>query len=329
MTDQDTTVARLSPDSLDQYFSAGIPSTHVLASAPRCDLIIDPGAQTYELLTPVVGAEPDLLGMKRVAVDQVSMEDGPWFRLRLDCREMRHETYGVVVSVVQAMRGGASFAAAAEAAVGNLRTLLESRRRLTHDKEIGLIGELLVLRSLLRSFDEADVVEWWLGPLAEQHDLATPDYDVEVKTTTSERRTHVIHGTGQLEPNPGRPLWLLSIQLTRAGGADGLSLPALIHEVRGLLPAHSGRFLENLVTQGWRDDDAELYRARYIPRSTPAAYLVDDDFPAITTARVSRAVPHHELVSDVSYRVDVTNRDSGMPGGPLDHFLNDEDANDD
>lgn len=321
-----TDIARLTPESLDEYFKAGVPTTHVLAVGPRCELLINPGAEVYELLTPVVGPEPEILGLQRVTVDTVALEDGPWYRLRIDAHDLRHEAYGLIVAIVQAMRGGASFAAATGAALSNLRAILSARRRLTPDQQIGLLGELLVVQRLLPAHGENDVVDWWLGPLAEQHDFAFPEYDVEVKTTTAERRVHVIHGTGQLQPNPGRPLWLLSIQITRAGGARGLSLTGLVDDVRGRLSARRERFLEHLVGLGWRDDDADLYQEQYLLRSAPLAYPVDEDFPALTEDRVAAVVPHPDLVSAISYRVDVTSRVPGAPGDPLDAFLLDADG---
>lgn len=311
----------LTPESIDAYFRAGVPTSHVLSAEPVCELLIDPTAETYELLTPAVGTEPDLMGMQRVRVDTLDLEDGPHFRLRIDSRDLRYEAYGLVISVVQAMRGGASFAAATGAALTNLRTILASRRRLSPDQQTGLLGELLLVRSLLNLHPEEDVIEWWLGPLAEQHDFAFPGADVEVKTTTAERRVHVIHGTGQLRPNPHRLLWLLSIQVTRAGGADGVSLTGLVEAVRGRLDSRREGFLEHLVAQGWRDTDADLYRDRYLLRSDPLAYLVDDDFPAITDERLALSVPHPDLVSAVTYRVDVTSRTPGRTGEAVDEFL--------
>jgi hypothetical protein len=212
-------LAQLTAESIDAYFRSGVPTTHRLSATPVCELLIDPSADTYELLTPAVGAEPDLTGMQRVTVDTLALEDGTYFRLRIDARDLRYEAYGLVISVVQAMRGGASFAAATGAALTNLRTILAARRRLSPDQQTGLLGELMLVRRLLDLHAEQDVIEWWLGPMAEQHDFAFPGVDVEVKTTTAERRIHVIHGTGQLRPNPHRPLWLLSIQVTRAGSS--------------------------------------------------------------------------------------------------------------
>ena len=167
MTGPDGTDAvLLTPESLDEYFAAGVPTTHLLSRDPRCELLIDPSPEVYELLTPAVGAEPDLTGMQRVSVDTVSQEDGAWFRLRIEASDLRHEAYGLVVAVVQAMRGGAPFAAATGAALTNLRSILAARRRLSPDQQLGLIGELLVVRRLLTVAVEADVLDWWLGPLA-------------------------------------------------------------------------------------------------------------------------------------------------------------------
>lgn len=322
MSDTDP-IAQLTPDSLDQYFRSGVPTTHVLSDSPRCELGIDPGMDRFELRTPANGPEPDLAGMRRVSVETIDEPEGPWFVLRVDARDIRVEAYGLIVAIVQALRGGAPFATATVASLVHLKAILAARHGLSTEQQVGLLGELLVVRRLLSVRGEEETIDWWLGADAEQHDLAFPTIDVEVKTTTSEKREHVIHGAGQLEPNPGRPLWLLSIQITRAGGARGVSLAGLIKEISGALSTRRPRFVEHLTGLGWRDEDADMYRDRYLLRSNPQAYLVDDRFPAITGARLEAVVPSPELVSAVSYRVDVTSRAPSDPGEPLSAFLSD------
>ena len=317
-------VVPLTTETLDAYFRAGVPTSHVMSHEPRCELLIDPRDESYEFLTPATGPLPDLAGMQRVTVDTVTTEDGADHRLVVQARDLRYEAYGVLVSVVQAMRGGATFAAATTAALTNLRAILSARRGLSPDQQVGLLGELLVARRLLDDAAEQDVLDWWLGPASEQHDLALPEGDVEVKTTTAERRVHVIHGLGQLRPNPGRPLWLVSIQVTRAGGGtQGTGLADLVRSVRARLTERRETFATYLHGAGWRDHDAELYRDRYLLRSDPQAYAVDDDFPAITDDRLRAAVPHHGLISAVSYRVDVSNWTAVPTGTALDGFLDD------
>jgi hypothetical protein len=317
----DDPITQLSPDSLDVYMRSGVVTPHILATDPFCQLVIDPRHRTLSLLTPAVGELPDVAGLRRVSAETLDLEAGPHFRLTIDAHDMHHEAYGMLLSIAQAMRHGASFQAASLAALGNLRALLAARARLSEQQQLGLVGELLVIDALLEDAYQADVLEWWLGPLAEQHDLALPGYDAEIKTTLSERRIHVISGIGQLEPNPGRALWLVSIQLTRAGGADGFSLPGLVERVRGRIGGGVDRLHDRLTAVGWFDDDVDLYPTRYLHRHAPAAYPVDTDFPAITPDRLHAVVPHPELVSAVSYRVDVTSRTPGDPGGPLHPFL--------
>jgi hypothetical protein len=310
---------RLTAGSLERYFGAGVPTQHVLCEQPNILLRIEPHAERLVLRTPHDGTMPSMRGLRHVEVDAIDHEDGTWSVVRIDARDMHYEAYGLTIAVAEAMRGGASFAAATNAAMTNLRSLLAARARMSESQQLGLAGELLVLDSLLDTSGN-DALGWWLGPTSEQHDFAFPGYDVEVKTTLSERRRHMISGVDQLRPNPGRPLWLLSIQVTRAGGADGFSLAGLVADLRARV-AGDDRFMVALASLGWRDTDADLYDTTYLLRTTPRAYAVDDDFPALTSERLRASVPHPDLVSDVAYRVDVTDRSAGMPGHPVDPFL--------
>lgn len=193
---------------------------------------------------------------------------------------------------------------------------------MSEEKAIGLLGELLILLHLIDALSEEQAVEAWLGPRSEEHDFVLEEIDAEVKTTLSERRSHVIGTETQLQPSPGRPLWLLSIQLTRAGTAvGGFGLPDIISRLRDGLATTGDRVNAYLATQGWQDGDSDLYGETYMPRSAPAAYLVDERFPAITRARLDSVVPQPEYVGQVSYRVDVTSLVSASPPGALAGFV--------
>jgi len=317
-----TPTDQLSPDTLEKYFRSGTVTVHHVNDSPEVDIIIDGPGQKISVLTPRKGMVLDSASLRRVTTGVDVRNGQEWARFTLDARGMYAEAYGLVISVVQAMRGGATFAAATSAAMTNMKALLAAKPRISEEKQIGLVGELLLFRSLLDTFDEYTVIDWWLGPLAEEHDYAFPAFDAEVKTTLGESRTHVIHGAGQLEPSPGRSLWLVSVQVTRAGGnPDGVGLPGLIHEIRERLTGTRDRFVSRLSSEGWDDDDAAMYPTAYVLRTTPAAYLVDDDFPAVTRQRLRSVVPHSDLVSDVTYRVNVSGRTAGSPGQPLDTFV--------
>lgn len=315
-------LSELNPDTLERYFRSGAVTTHLVSDSPEAIVRIDGAGQKISLLTPDTGMVQDTAVMKRVSTGLERRNGSDWARITIDARNMYTEAYGLMLSVVQAMRGGATFAAATSAAMTNMKALLAAKPQIPEPKQIGLVGELLLFRSLLGEFDEQSVIEWWLGPLAEERDYAFPAFDAEVKATVSEVRSHVINGADQLEPSPGRQLWLMSIQITRAGGdPNGFTLPGLIQEIREQLSTTRDRFMTYLASQNWDDDDAAMYPTAYILRTTPAAYLVDDSFPAITGTRLASVVPNSDLVSAVTYRVDVSSRTPGDPGDPLTGFL--------
>lgn len=314
--------AQLTPNTLETYFRSGTVTVHPVNRSPDVLFRIDGPGQKISILTPRNGMVLDTSTLRRVGTGTEMRGGVEYASLTFDARGMYAEAYGLVLSILQAMKGGATFAAASSAAMTNMKSLLAAKPSISEEKQIGLVGELLLFRALLDAYDEYTVIDWWLGPLAEERDYAFPSFDAEVKTTLSENRTHVIHGAGQLEPNPGRSLWLVSIQVTRAGGdPNGVTLPGLIQDIRDRLASTRDRFLAHMTSEGWDDDDAAMYPTAYTLRTDPSAYLVDDDFPAVTPGRLHEVVPHSDLVSDVNYRVDVSSRTPGDPGVPLTKFL--------
>ncbi|MBD0022534.1 PD-(D/E)XK motif protein [Gordonia pseudamarae] len=313
---------KLNPDTLEKYFRSGTVTTHTVSETPEIIIRIDGPGQKISLLTPHTGMVQDTAALKRVSTGVETRNGCDWGRFTVDARNMHAEAYGLMLSIVQAMHGGATFAAATSAAMTNMKAILAAKPRLSTEKQIGLVGELLVFSAMLDTFDEDTIIDWWLGPLAEDRDYAFPAFDAEVKTTLGETRVHVINGASQLEPSPGRPLWLVSIQVIRAGGdPNGFTLPGLIQDIRDRLTATRERYATYLASVGWEDDDAAIYPTAYVLRTTPAAYLVDDDFPAVTPGRLHSVVPHSDLVSAVTYRVDVSSRMPGDPGEPLTGFI--------
>ncbi|MGY1701419.1 PD-(D/E)XK motif protein [Geodermatophilus sp. SYSU D00766] len=302
----------LTPETLETYFSSHVVVPVLLADSPVCRLRIDPPAQSLQLWTPATGPEPDVTAMDRVSVLTEDMDDGQWYVLDVDATGAHYEAYSLLAAVVDDLAAGRPLHIAMARSVDTFLELLANRGRLSEEKTVGLIGELLLLESLIDQIGQDSALLGWLGPDSEEHDFVLSDLDAEVKTTLSERRSHVIGTETQLQPSPHRPLWLVSVQLTRAGDAvQGFGLPAVIGRVRSSLNGGTDAFAGHLRTLGWNDADADLYPERYLLRTAPAAYLVDDRFPALTRQRIDAAVPQPELVSAVSYRVDVS---SMLPG---------------
>ncbi|MEV0034560.1 PD-(D/E)XK motif protein [Streptomyces sp. NPDC050804] len=189
--------------------------------------------------------------------------------------------------------------------------LLNRPRGMGTEKRVGLIGELAALTSIAQVHDWPTALRSWKGPSNEEHDFGLPGYDLEVKTTASEQRRHTIHGLGQLTPTGDRPLWLVSLQLTR-GGTDGRTLTDCVRAVRqdvaDRAPACVDRLDGQLAAAGWDPElpDDERWRLR----TTAVALLADDRLPRLDI----RSLPpqFRGRVRDLTYTLDV----SGLPPSP-------------
>jgi hypothetical protein len=224
------------------------------------------------------------------------------------------EVYALLCSIVDRVQlSHEDFAGAVEEALDSLTGILAVRRGLTREKQAGLFGELLVFLAVTDQSGADVATGAWRGPLAEEHDFGLAELDVEVKTTLSEQRHHWISSATQLVPTGSRPLYLLSIQLTAAALGAGWSLPVLVGEARVAAGSSVKRLDAVLAMIGYQNRDADLYRARWTFRTTPAFYLVDDEFPAVTRGRLESAVPASHRITDVRYRLDLTGMAEASP----------------
>jgi len=198
---------------------------------------------------------------------------------------------------------------ALEETLAKWRSILAARTRMSHQAEVGLYGELLVLEALLKQ-RRAEAVESWNGPLREEHDFSLGDVDLEVKTTSSERRQHWVHGLDQLVATPPSQLWLLSIQITRGGPQAGRTLGQLIDDVASLVedPAMMTRLRDILARNAWREGERDLFSAAWRLRTKPLPLIVDDAFPRLTSGALVQGGVDTAAIRQVNYEIDVTGR---------------------
>jgi hypothetical protein len=146
----------------------------------------------------------------------------------------------------------------------------------------------------------------WRGADGDEHDFDLGSGDLEVKSTLLEKRVHWIGSLSQLEPTPGRRLWLLSMQLT-TGLAEALTIADIVAKVRSRLDvADMTAFEKKLYGAGWRDKYRATMRRRFRMRSTPQLLPVDEGFPALTQDRVVAAGMPLSRLREISYSIDVT-----------------------
>ena len=311
--------------NLETHWEAGHPQVLPLQGLPWCEMRLDPPAGLIKLLTTYELPEPELANLKNVSFDAVTDGDRDIAEITVRVDGSIHGAYGLLATIADALQlEDVGLAAAVRSGVRRYRDMLAPRAGLSDPEEIGLFGELLLLDFLVGALGAGPAIESWQGPLSEEHDFVFADLHLEVKTTVSERRRHVIGSLEQLVPLSDVPLGLVSIQITRADPLSGRTLAALVAEVRRAADGYSAPLDERLERIGWRPDDADLYPTVWVLRSVPRVYWIDSEFPALSPRLLGPVVPNFGLVSDVSYRVDVTDIEYGAIRKPLADFVQSE-----
>lgn len=304
--------------NVDAFWSAGNPIVLPIAGTPSCTLDVHPANGTLTLITPFTPPEPDVAKWHNITFKPVASDEGDLGELTVFVEDNLHGAYGLLTSIAdQVQLEHQPLAAAVASTIQKHRSMFAGKAGLSQDKEVGLYGELLVLEYLINKIGAGPAVASWQGPLSEEHDYVFGDVHLEVKTTSGEQRRHVMHGFTQLVPLRGLPLSLISIQLTRSNHEGGRTLSQLVSQIRAKSGGHRPKFDDALEAVGWKDDDSELYTPFWAKRNEPRAYDVDDRFPALTFDRLTQVIPNMKVVSDLSYRVDVTQFQNHTLPGPL------------
>lgn len=304
----------LSLASFEDYMRSGVTIDHPIDGEPRVTLIIDP-------VSPVVGLraarhpkeEPPRLDLAHARVVTGLGEHGRYFELRITEPHLILDAYPVLCSIADRMQlGGQRFGAAIRDTLDPLERLLQRQPPLSRAREIGLCGELLLFIGLCGVVGAESALAAWHGPHGEEHDFVFDEFDVSVKTTSNERRTHWVDSLTQLQATDQRPLWLVSHQITEAG-AGGWRLADLVAAARqAVSTAGLTQKLNRLLAGvGWTDVLSEMEARRWRRRFPSFGYLVDDKFPHLTAARLADAGIDTIRVPEVRYRLDLTDQPPG------------------
>lgn len=297
----------LSFDNVDAVWAGRNPVVLPLAGTPWCELALRPVHGTISLLTAYVPPEPAVAKLRNISFRRIASGRGELAELTVDVEGNLHGVYGLLTAIADELQlGDAHFAAAVSAVVKMHKNLFASETRLSAEQEIGLFGELTVLEHLIAKLGPEDAVGAWHGPFSEEHDFVFSDVHLEVKTTISEYRRHMMHGFTQFVPLRSVPLSLISIMLTRGTVESGRTLAQMVTRIRGCAGGYRHKVDRRLEILGWIDGDVELYTTYWAKRAPNRAYSVDDRFPAITLERLRQVVPNYESLGELSYRVDLT-----------------------
>jgi len=179
-----------------------------------------------------------------------------------------------------------------------------ARQAMDKSVQIGLFGELLVLRSLMIPILGPAAVDQWSGPEAERHDFVGNQLHIEVKTTRKSRPEHEISRLDQLCTPAGCQLLFVSVQLEESVGGNE-SLANQVDAIVDLLRRDAAAldlFMTKIANLGWSEEvrnSGELLR--FFVRSADV-YSVDDDFPRFPDS----FAPPRGVVS-LKYTIDLAN----------------------
>jgi hypothetical protein len=305
----------LSEAALDEFMKSSSRTAVVISGVPEIQLVFSPGADGGVALRVEWDgtATPDLSEYEHLSTDVVRTGNRAWAQLLVDDPDVFRRALPLIWRIADRLQlEQLGFATSVVATLEDFRELLEGASGLTPEREVGLFGELIVLDCLITGMCGSEAVTAWRGPNGDEHDFDMGNGDLEVKTTTSEKRVHWISSLSQLEPTPGRSLWLLSVQLT-TGLSEAVTIAELIATLRSRLTGPTREDLERkLYSAGWRDRYTTKVRRRFRLRSTPLLLPVSKDFPALTHNRVAAAGMSLSRLRDIRYAIDV----AGLAGEP-------------
>ena len=233
-----------------------------------------------------------------------------WFvSVSIDQPDLFHVFYTLLCQLAQkVIHNNKEPLAALLREIAILEVLLKRKATLSLEKQIGLLGELIVLKRILEN-ESSMGVDCWTGPSRDSHDFRLKGNEIEVKTALSTQRIHTIHGFRQLFPSDGHKLALVSVLVAHAPQGDGCSLPDLINAVerivgvRGLPVDH---LQDRLIAMGYNHEHAQFYSARYVLRQPLAFIPIEEGFPRITLDLIQHGLgPEASRVTSIQYDLNV------------------------
>lgn len=180
--------------------------------------------------------------------------------------------------------------------LGRIRAWQEFMRKgaqaLSPEAEIGLIGELTLLRAIIDAgVPSALAIESWVGPLDGIQDFELGTGALEVKATLSTSGFPAKIGSlEQLDDSTRQPLFIAGARLRQT--ETGQNLPDFVDAMRVAVKgdAEAERLLaERLLAAGYFDSHADRYPRRFVLAGTRVVEVATD-FPRLTPGKVPMGI---------------------------------------
>lgn len=176
--------------------------------------------------------------------------------------------------------------------------MARTHRPLSLDAQIGLLGELWMLRSLTDTPLGAGALDCWQGPLRAAQDFHVGGGAIEVKSTI--RTGSFLARINSIEQLDGdrAPIFLCAFRFEE--NTDGISLVELVSELRERfrLAGVQRGFEALLMVTGYLDEHAPLY-GRTLSLKDARAFRSEGDMPRLTRAALPAAIRSAAYVLDL------------------------------
>lgn len=300
-------------EEIRNYWAASRRGSFDIAGDPKMTLTVDPLKSRLAIRIRSIDAEPNTEGYRYVGFETILEGVDLVHQLWLDIPHgAEEEAYGWLQSVVHRIQvEGEPFSEAVNSSLRSVDDLFSVESRLSVERQVGLFGELIAFKGIATVLGPEWALDAWLGVASEEHDFRMEELDLEVKTTTTEHRHHWVSSATQLVPQPGRPLYLLSIQLTAATSKVGCTLPEFAAGLEQLMDDETQRirYRTHLENTGLEVTKPYLYPRSWSLRTPPAFFAVDKDFPSLIAQEVAQLMVAPSRLLDFTYRVDL----DGLP----------------
>lgn len=202
----------------------------------------------------------------------------------------------VVGALDDAVAAGADETKLMRVLIGRVGAWQEFMRKgtqaLSPEAEIGLIGELTLLRAIIDAgVSSALAIESWVGPLDGIQDFELGTGALEVKATLSAAGFPAKIGSlEQLDDSTRKPLFVAGARLRQT--ESGQNLPAIVEAMRLVIKgdAEAERLLtERLLAAGYIDSHADRYPRRFEQAGTRVVEVANE-FPRLTSGKVPAGI---------------------------------------
>lgn len=174
---------------------------------------------------------------------------------------------------------------------------------ISENKQIGLVGELIVMRHIIIPGIGYKAAFQWSGPLAEKHDFIGKEVHIEVKSTTRSMDQHEISRIDQLRSPEGKRLLLASVQLERSIAGDH-TIATIRDEIIDALDDNGSaldEFNRKLQDMGWYDGLVQSGTLMRFNLRSLSVFAVEGTFPRLP----DDYIPPRGVVA-ISYTINVS-----------------------